>query len=46
MLWGLYYVVSTMYPEKLERAWENILAIYGVSQIIYNFVKKLTEKAG
>ena len=46
MVFGaLYYVFSKLYPEQLQWAWENILAIYWVSQIIYNFVIKLTNKA-
>ena len=42
---ALYYVATVLFPEQLQWAWENILAIYGVSQIVYNFVIKLTEKA-
>lgn len=42
--WGVYYFFKTKYPELLDEVWTYTLGVYGVSQVVYNYVIALREE--
>ena len=42
---GVYYFFKQKYPELLEEVWTYTLGVYGVSQIVYNYVFAIFEEA-
>lgn len=44
--WGVYYFFKTKYPELLDEVWQYTLGVYGISQVVYNYVIALREEKG
>ena len=42
--WGVYYFFKTKYPELLDEVWQYTLGVYGISQVVYNYVIALREE--
>lgn len=42
--WGVYYFFKTKYPELLDEVWTYTLWVYGISQVVYNYVIALREE--
>lgn len=41
---GIYVLFSKMFAEEIDLIWRNVLEVYWVSQIIYNYWIKFFEK--
>jgi xanthine/uracil permease len=41
---GVYYFFKQKYPELLEEVWTYTLGVYGISQIVYNYIFALFEE--
>lgn len=43
VVWWFYFLGTKVFAEEMEIIWRNVLEVYGVSQIIYNYVIKYFE---
>ena len=44
IVWWFYFLGTKVFAEEMEIIWRNVLEVYWVSQIIYNYIIKYFEE--
>ena len=44
LVWAFYFIGNKMFAEEMDLVWRNVLEVYGISQVIYNYCIKYFEE--
>lgn len=44
VIWWFYFLWVKVFAEEMDIIWKNTLEVYGISQVIYNYVIKYFEE--